>query len=255
MRNVLALLVVGAMVSGVFADGPVSELYLTVLLGATSEYDVVQGENINRTWAAYDGDAALAVNQTVRGFGCNSGRSGGEFQLDGTLTGTIYTNNVSGSYFYDGTTDGTFNYTVDYLTGDVYRFTDAWEEPTVLFSLGSSLEYAGITHDPTNDSLWLANGETGKVENYTLDGNLLSDFDAVFPMLGLALDPADGTLWLSPFDFSGDLIQYSKGGEQLGQVNCSGLVGVAPLGAEFQYIPEPASFTLLILAGWLIRRR
>jgi hypothetical protein len=144
---------------------------------------------------------------------------------------------------YDGTTDGSYNYIVDYQFGIVYRTNRDYTNPVALFSP----QYSGwaVTYDATNNSLWVSDEAYGVVDDFSLSGTLLSSFNTGH-MFGaaLALDPADETLWLVNDDGHstdyGYLEQYSKAGA---------LLSIGPYvgqtwGGEFNE-PEPSSFALL----------
>lgn len=82
-------------------------------------------------------------------------------------------------------------------------------------------------------------------------GALLSCFVHTVPhSVGLVLDYADGTLWVTVIGASRTLHQFSRAGTYLGSQSYSGLS--PPFGAEFrmpeQGVLEPAS-ALLIGAG------
>ena len=151
---VLTLVLCGASIA---VSGPVSEYYLTA--GDQGRNHVVQGSNVNRTWEQVTSsiEYAIAVPGTIRTLGVGSGAlgRGAEYMLDGTPTGTTYSHSLGG--VYDGTTDGTYNYTWDFVNGVAYRLGLDWTNPVRLFTLGvANGERLGITYDPTNDSLWLS---------------------------------------------------------------------------------------------------
>lgn len=231
--------------------GPVSEYYL--VSGDQQRADVVQGANINRTWQTPDFEYPVAVAATVRTFGAASGTDGREYTLAGVPTGNVYPN-VNMGNVYDSTTDGRFNYLVSWDTGDVIRTNSDYSNPVVLFSSGGPGGYLGITFDPTNNSLWIAQFSGGRVENRTMNGGLISAFNTGISLQAcLALDHADGSLWLVEWTQNGDFRQFSKSGALLGTQHYDGLVGVNPLGGEFQ-LPEPGMLTLLALGGLLALR-
>jgi hypothetical protein len=82
----------------------------------------------------------------------------GQYTLSGTPTGTSWSDTPPLPVemlndFQDGTSDGTHNYTVDTLTGNVIATDLNWQNPLALFSLPNAF---GITYDPNNNSLWFS---------------------------------------------------------------------------------------------------
>jgi hypothetical protein len=138
--------------------GPIGLMYANN--HGTNNIDVIQGTGIIATWTtgfAASNKQVLAVDSTVRTMGWYS-PGGGEFTLDGTktalTTGSEPTIGPWESYSYDGTTDGTYNYSVrwdgtDTLVSNVYRFASDWTNPELLFVV-PDLSAMGITFDPTN---------------------------------------------------------------------------------------------------------
>jgi hypothetical protein len=109
--------------------------------------------------------------------------TGGQYTLAGTPTGTSWptTPPLTGELynaFYDGTSDGKHNYTVE--NGNSFRSapkviaTDLnWQNPVGLFSLpGVPADYIGIAYDPQNDSLWISGYYTDVIADYSLNGTL-----------------------------------------------------------------------------------
>ena len=91
-----------------------------------------------------------------------------------------------------------------------------------------------------------------------MDGTLLSSFTLPHDKnVALALDPADGTLWLHDRNTlnSSALVfeQYSKAGVLLSYQSYLSLSEENILGGEF-LVPEPATICLLGLGGLLFRR-
>ena len=128
---------------------------------------VVQGTNVINSfpWANGSGcnssfcEGNLAVTSVVStnwfGSGYPSSATGGQYTLSGIPTGTTWTGTPppageSYNYIFDGTSDGTRNYTIENLnsnyTGIGIDFnvnviaTDLnWQNPVVLFSIPGSL--------------------------------------------------------------------------------------------------------------------
>lgn len=243
-------------IAGVFACsaeagvGPVSEYYL--VSGDQDQIDVVQGLNIINTWAmAYGFEYAVAVDSTVRTLAANGGL-GGEYSLAGVPTGNTYP--WPGFTTWDSTTDGEHNYLVSWGGNEVYVTNADYSAPSVMYSLPAN-DWLGITYDPTNNSLWLAAHSGGDVINVDMGGNILSAFNTgLGNQAALALDHADGSLWLVEWTQNGDFYQFDKSGNLLSTAHYAGLVGVNPLGGEFA-IPGPAALPLLAAGGLFATRR
>jgi hypothetical protein len=157
---------------------------------------------------------------------------GSQYTLDGTFTGTIYSNPLP-AFAFDATTDGVHNYFVDLGSGTVYQTDRDYTNPVALFTApGGSGVWEGISYDPLNHSLWLSQGGafgrsgagSGVVADYSLSGSLLSFFSTGHGNTALAFDPQDGTIWLNSAAqegvFSG-LEHYSTEGVLLGTLSLS----------------------------------
>lgn len=233
-----------------FADtlGPTSELYVTVW--ANAGIAVLQGNSIVRSWATSGtNEIAIAVTDKVRTMGHTSGSIGAEYTLSGSFTGNRYTSGQT--YFHDGASDGQYNYAVIWNTGNIYRYGLDWQNPQYLFNAGA--DGLGITYDPTNNSLWLSSWGNGTVKNFSLAGNLLSSFTTRDSHnTALAMDYADGTLWMRE-NSTGYMAQYTRTGTFLGAKSYS--VGGAIWGAEFSVtvVPEPGSLFLFAFALITVR--
>ena len=70
----------------------------------------------------------------------------------------------------------------------------------------------------------------------------------------LALDHADGSLWLVKWTQYGDFYQFDKSGNLLSTVHYPGLIRANPLGGEFA-IPGPAALPLLVAGGLFATKR
>src|SRR4051812_17319231 len=112
--TVLAALFVCAMS---FAQGPAGVYYMTA--GDQNTMWRAQGASTLGSWAmTHPGEYPIAVTSSVRTMGVGQGNQGSDYSLTGTFTGTSYTNPVNGS-FYDGASNGTSNFALDYGAGVV----------------------------------------------------------------------------------------------------------------------------------------
>ncbi len=205
----------------------------------------------------------IAVSGDIRTTGYASGETGALYNLSGVYQGTNYSLPSTPDTFSDGTTDGTYNYAVSWYNGDVYRFSRTWTNPTRLFTAGKA--EGGITYDSSNNSLWLSADRASGISDWTLAGTLLTSFNT--PQDGiqdwdLALDPADGTLWIGT-ESTTSLYHYAKNGSYLGMETVSGLNKASFFfSGEFNLAPTPEPSTLALLGvgavgliGWAWRQR
>ena len=151
---------------------------------------------------------------------------GGEYDLGGTFTGTVFENTLPfrGGNVLDAAFDGEHVYVVNAVEGDVYRLNQDYTNPQFLFSvirpdLGLRVAYT-ITHDGTNNTLWTGEwwaGRPSKIVQWDMSGNVVSSFDAAGVTLGaLAWDPADETLWVVTNGAPQLHLQYDRVGNLLG---------------------------------------
>ena len=263
-----------ALASAAPFTGPTSPYYLDDYSNSTVY--IVQGASVVGSFAlsgysgnVYDQQGSLAVGATIATHGIFSGYGSfqaGHYTLGGTPTGVGYDSyaaepGLAYEYSYDGTTDGTYNYYVQYdgyTTGNtnvenVVRTDLDWQNPAVLFSVQTlaniCCEFLGISYDPANDSLWVSGWGLTDIRDYSLSGTLLSSFSTGHYYNGaLANDPADGTLWIA-YDEGSQLEHYSTAGALLQSGTPIGLPGCCYLAGEFQLtraaVPEPASLALV----------
>jgi hypothetical protein len=199
------------------ADGPVN----------VNEVVVIQGANVINSWVTHTApraypttlldpcleggaESALAVGSSIRTIGAvnyqfGGNPAGGEYTVAGVYTGTDFANPLTGlaasEALLDGTRDAMHNYAIGGM-GSIYSFDLNWQNPVLLFTLPPSpTAWTGIAYDRTNNSLWVAPSSHAEIQDFSLDGVLLSSFTLVFPPgtrgapSGLALDPADQSLW------------------------------------------------------------
>jgi hypothetical protein len=230
-------------------------LYLTGnnALGATTiqVLDTATG-TITNSWPAVDQqELAFAIGSTVRTINRASGVGfGSEYTLDGTFTGTSYQQSLfpvfGFSLLSDGTQDASHNYAIDGFLDVIYSFDRNWANGS-FFPWTPPAGADGITFDPANNSLWIADLFGLNIVNFALDGTILGSFSTgtVFPV-GLALDPADQTLWSADLLNQGNLVQYAKDGTVLQTVSVPALSDFAAGGMEFAPLatPEPAAIGL-----------
>ena len=220
--------------------GPLSKYFLTA--GDQGTNWTVQGNAVVNSWAQHHpedlGEYAISVTATMKTLhNGNDGQCcGSEYRLDGTYTGTDFAYPPGGYKFYDGASDGTHNYSIDYFSGGVYRMNADWSSPTLLFNAPSC--YLGITYDRATDTLWISQFCGSTVEHRSLSGAILSSFTVPFTSVTcLAIDPADATLWMGTQNDLGTFYQYSQAGALLNTATYTELIDQNTLGGEFQTAP------------------
>ena len=242
------------------AAGPTSTLYLTAgdqhenfeVLGGTTTAIVT-----SQASSSGQGEYAIAVSGgTIR--------TGGNGQFGAPAVGSTYDLNFNytgpqlanpGNEILDGSTDGTYNYGVNWLTGSVYRCNLDWSSPTLMFGAGGT-DDLGISYDSRNNSLWVATGTA--VSDYSMTGSFLSSFSTTADR-ALAYDGADGTLWAMSAS-AGIFDQFSTSGTLLQTMNI-GNTTANIIGGEFALtpVPEPSALALAGVGGMatlvMVRRR
>lgn len=235
MRNVGAFLCSLAIVFSAASAvaGPTSPLVLTA--GDQGTDWVVQGTAVVTSWSTGPYfEYPIAVGATVRTTSPSAGGAGGEYTLAGVATGNAFTNGLASGSMWDGASDGTYNYAINWTTGAVTRFALDWSSPQALFTPGAGGSRLAITYDASNVSLWIGGWSTGLIENYSLSGTLLSSFTVPVNSIScLALDPADGTLWFGSQNTQGTFYQYSRSGVALSTQAYPSLASQNTLGGEF----------------------
>lgn len=216
------------------AEAQVSEYYLVA--GDQRMFHILQGGVVTLSWHTAVGTGThqypLAVTTTVRTMGADVGWAGAEYDLIGNDLTTRYAHPPGPIYAWDGTTDGLSHYTID-SNGHVYRLDQTWANPVQLFDAGS---IGSLTYDPTNDSLWVSQFGTTNITEYSLTGTVLRSFSTGhLQNMALALDHADGTLWLHDRRTMGTFEQWSKTGQLLARFAVPGLSGQNALGGEMPF--------------------
>jgi hypothetical protein len=139
---------------------------------------------------------------------------GAAYRLDGTPIAAPPLDADRLCCFMEGTTDGQFNYAVrtDSTLLDpigsrplapiaLYRFDRNWTDPRIAFFLAQEGWYGGVAYAITSRSFWLTRGTTTGdfIEERSVDGRLLTSMQigrAPSTIQGIAIDPADSTLWV-----------------------------------------------------------
>jgi hypothetical protein len=209
-----------------------------------SRYCVTDGENyFGRThvwqdtkntldfdWVHVGEMAIYCTADLIRQSHYGPGALGAEYDPDGRPTGHIYKYDATGAGSYDAAFDGRDNiYRVNFVNGYLSRFNTEYQSEEVLFNVGRIVDPIGITFDGTTGHIWTSGFDTGLVEQWDLDGNLISAFVVNGGATALAWDPADDTFWLYSRALNGHQ-QYDRNGSLLSQY----VTGTYVLGGEMQ---------------------
>jgi len=243
---VCACAAVAAMVSTVSAqNGPTSPYYVTAA-GDQNTTTVLRGTVVVFQWAQLGlREYPIAVVDDVRTLGGSSGGIGARYALDGSDLGDRYRFPSGIGSCYDGATDGTSNYAVDFGNGGVWRFDRSWADGRMIFATAPF--YLGITHDASDNTLWISAWFEDTIEHRTMDGKYLGRFTTGFTNIScLALDPADGTLWMGSQTTLGTYYQYDKAGNRLQTVTYDGFTDNT-IGGEFPFSPQGATHCLYVV--------
>lgn len=209
-----------------------------VLSGDQGTFSVIQNGLIVRSWPVAPGSAQyqypIAIRETIRTMGANEGDSGAEYDLFGVDLGPRYVHPAGPSRSWDGTTDGRFNYSID-TGGSIYSFDLDWSNPVFLFKVSG---LGALTYDPDNDSLWVGVfSSSTSLTQYTMSGTVISSFSTGHTQnMAVALDHADGTLWIHDRNRQGTFEQWSRSGQLLQTVAVPGMSGQNALAGEFALV-------------------
>ena len=272
----LATLIAAPSAAFAIFTGPTGAYYLDSNSNGTIY--VVQGNAVINSFATSYATAGGAIYQesnlavtnvvTTTGFGSffGSPSSGGQYTLAGVPTGSSNvqqpTSGFSSEVYYDGTSDGQHNYTVQYQANDnsgnyqenVIQTDLNWQNPIALFAVeaqGAGGLDIGISYDSLNTSLWVSGWHNTTIRDFSMTGTLLSSFSTnYYNMAALAFDNLDNTLWFSNGG-SNTLEQYDTNGNFLQSGIPTGLPSTRYRAGEFSTtsipIPEPAITSLLAL--------
>jgi hypothetical protein len=186
---------------------------------------------------------AISVRDTIWTADYTGGTPGRQ-EFDTSLTPTAnsgpFVMPAGNPEIIDGATDGTYNYTVNDVTGEVYRYNPDWSgAPTTVFTAACIDFCPGITYDPANNSLWTV--DVDNIYEYAMDGTLLNSFPHNNLRGALAYESSTGTLWLVDNSSGNTLWQYSKAGALLNTVTTTTSYSSNVWGAEFSYSATPAA--------------
>jgi hypothetical protein len=234
LLTALAALAVVFLAPVPLAQAQTSEYF--VMAGDQARFHVIKGGVLLRSWSPAAGTAQyqypIVVTNTIRTMGANVSEIGAEYDLSGNDLVTRFTHPAGPSRSWDGTTDGTSHFAID-SAGGVYRFDRNWANPVLLFNAGG---IGSLTYDPTNNSMWVSQFSTTNIVNYTLSGNVISTFSTGHTQnMALALDHADGTLWLHDRTTQGTFEQWSRTGTRLSRLAVAGMNTQNALGGEMQF--------------------
>lgn len=237
---------------------PLSPLYLTMNGGL----GIVRGRTL--AVVPYNPGSALVVavssDAGVRTMvGVPPWTTGAAFRLDGIPVAAPPVVNQRLCCFYDGTTDGRFNYAAradstllepigsrPLAPAGLYRFERDWSRPQFLFPLAKDGWYSGVAYSATSGSFWFTRrAPSGAfIEQWSRDGRQLStpvDLPAAY-LSGIAVDPKDGTVWALRPQTSATLIRlenFDPAGRHLASLDVErpllNFLSIEAGGAEFEW--------------------
>lgn len=257
--GLLAAVLVATMAAGAVAAGPMSPLYVSNYLdlaaGTMTGLDLVQGVTEKSYPSTFPLSVRMADHGDLAAADSTDSSKSGRFDPKSLLNAdAAYLNGPRGSR-RSATSDGTYNYRLNYRTGEVIRYDRMWDHPYPIFSVTDDLPGAGwITINPADGSFWLSQwGQADLVAHFSPTGKLLSSFNSgVIGSVGLLFDSTDETLWLG--DREKNLYQFDQAGNLIG---FSALYAVYGGFGEmvsvesylyFSPVPEPSGLTLAAIA-------
>lgn len=247
---------------------PISPLYLTFDGGI----GVLEGTSLRLLPGGGPGAHAIAVSTHwgVRTRASHPPWVGGAWLGPGGTPGRAPLPAEDICCFYDGTTDGRFNYALrqDSTLLDpigsralappaIHRYDLEWRAGEVLFELGASAVdvtstlYHGIAFDGRAQALWVTRfgGDgTRHAERWGLDGRRQRTIVLGLHSYGIAVDPADGTLWVFRDAGEGDRMyfdNFTPSGVMLGTLavdrplDVGGALAAFASGLEFAWPERP----------------
>ena len=267
--KILALL--ASMLVAQAAQATTEVLYITD--GDSRTIQAIQGNAIIAQNLATPGQYhyAIVVRGTIWTAGYAAGQNRQEFAnatLLPTANSGAFTAPAGNPEILDGATDGAFNYTINDGTGDVLRYNLDWSgAPVTVFTAACGGGICpGISYDPVNQSLWVA--DQTNISQYAMDGTPLGSFAHGDNAGALAFETTTNSLWLVSNGPNNTLRQFSRAGALLSTVVTAANYSGNVWGAEFQsfagaaaQVPTLSEWSLLVLAllvglgAWVALRR
>jgi DNA-binding beta-propeller fold protein YncE len=236
---------------------PKGKLYLASSdqFGGSTHIVVIQGNSVTQFPQAYNPghEFPIAVFGDIRTTGNrpNVGQ-GGQYTLSGTPTTVTYTLPSGMEAAADSTSDGNYNYLVDFYNLNVILTNRDFTNAVKLFSVSPMPQPSGITYDPVDRSLWISGIGFPELLEYSMNGTLLKTIDTGdTENSALAFDPSDGTLWVVN-DHTGYLEQFSTSGQALGLGPYVGTSFGAEFNLAFRLTPTPEPGTLAIFGTGIL---
>jgi hypothetical protein len=205
--------------------GPIGTYYIVDNADQPGSIYAITGTTSARTQATFDfpnpGYQALAGPLAV--YGNTVATTGRKGDFGAEQNGEIYTgapgltltkvsgpttNNTTSDLFFDGTSDGKYNFIFGFNSsaqGTIFRCNLDWSNPTAIALMPDAVSYAGITYDSRNGSFFVSAFHLGvtSIYNVSLPSSVglatvnafRTSFSNTLP-LALAMD-VDHTLWFT----------------------------------------------------------